>query len=188
MFKREEFISKCKELVKLEGGHKKIKSLLQESLLDTGQVIKELGEPDSAGLDILYRADDLTILNFVWAPNMELHAHNHNIWAIIGIYSGVEENTFYIRKNGTIVKQNSKNLEAGDVVMLGEDVIHSVRNPTDAATGGIHVYGGDFVAVMRSEWDMDSFQESPYDMEHTRKVFADANRRWKSADVPGFPI
>ena len=180
MFDKENFISKCKELIKLEDGHKKIKSLLEEAIADPEQVIKQLGDPDHAGFEILYRSDDLTIINFIWAPGMELHAHNHNIWAIIGIYTGVEENTFYVRKNGTIVKQNTKNLEAGDVLMLGENVIHSVKNPTIAATGGIHVYGGDFVAITRSEWDMTSFKESPYDMEHTKKVFADANMRWKS--------
>ena len=178
MFNKEEFISRCKELIKLEDGRKQIKSLLEESIVDPGQVIEQLGEPDSAGFEILYRADDLTILNFVWAPGMELHAHNHNIWAIIGIYSGVEENTFYVRKDDSIVKQNTKNLGPGDVVLLGENVIHSVKNPTNAATGGIHVYGGDFVSVIRSEWDMTSFEESPYDMEHTRKVFADANEQW----------
>lgn len=148
--------------------------------MDPEGIMDQLGAPDKAGFDILYRADDLTIINFVWAPAMELHAHNHNIWAAIGIYAGVEENTFYIRKAGSIVKQNTKHLAAGDAVLLGENVIHSVRNPGDVATGGIHVYGGDFVSVARSEWDMQTWVESPYDMDHTREVFADANRRWQA--------
>lgn len=180
MFNKEDFISKCKELIKLEDGRKNIKSLVEECIVDSAQIIDQLGELNSAGFEILYRSDNLTIINFVWAPGMELHAHNHNIWAVIGIYSGIEENTFYVRKNESIIKQTTKNLEPGDVVLLGENVIHSVKNPTKAATGGLHVYGGDFVAVMRSEWDMTSFQESPYKMEHTQKVFADANKQWKS--------
>ncbi len=177
MFDKDSFIEKCKELASLEDGHKKIKELLESSITDTTQIIDQLGKPSSAGFEILYHSDELTIINFVWAPGMELHAHNHNIWAVIGIYSGAEENTFYVRKDDTIVKQNVKNLSIGDVTMLGENVIHSVRNTTNDFTGGIHIYGGDFVDIERSEWDMENFQESPYDMEHTRQVFAEANKK-----------
>ncbi len=177
MFDKDSFIEKCKELAKLEDAHKKIKVLLEASITNPTQIMDQLGTPSSAGFDILYRSDELTIINFIWAPGMELHAHNHNIWAVIGIYSGAEENTFYVRKDDTIVKQNIKNLSVGDVTMLGENVIHSVKNTTAGFTGGIHIYGGDFVDIERSEWDMESFKESPYDMEHTREVFAEANKK-----------
>ena len=39
-------------------------------------------------------------------------------------------------------------------------------------TGAIHVYGGDFFAIERSEWDPDSLQEGPYDTEKARRMFA----------------
>jgi predicted metal-dependent enzyme (double-stranded beta helix superfamily) len=182
MFDKDEFIDQCKKFVKLEDGPRQIKSLLKEALVDTARVIEQLGEPNTAGFEILYRADDLTIINFVWAPGMELHPHNHNIWAVIGIYFGAEENTFYVRKNGEISQHSIKNIGSGDVVMLGENVIHSVRNSLQTPTGGLHVYGGDFVEVNRSEWDMTLSQESPYNIEHTKKIFADANKQWKSLD------
>ena len=54
-----------------------------------------LGEPRVAGLNVLYRADDLTILNVVWAPLMLLLPHNHNMWASIGIYTGREDNIIW---------------------------------------------------------------------------------------------
>jgi predicted metal-dependent enzyme (double-stranded beta helix superfamily) len=53
-----------------------------------GSVLKGLGEPSEAGIHTLHQADDLTILNVVWAPLMVLLPHNHNMWASIGIYTG----------------------------------------------------------------------------------------------------
>jgi hypothetical protein len=43
--------------------------------------------------------------------------------------------------------------------------------------------GGDFFTVPRSEWDPQTFQERPFDIEHAREVFAEANRRLASADT-----
>jgi len=176
MFSKEIFVERCKELALGEGGYKLIKNLLEEALKDPDSIMAELGDPVKAGFDVLYAADNLSIINFVWAPNMELHAHNHNLWAVIGIYTGAEENTFYVRRGETIVKQNSKNVTAGKVVMLGREVIHSVKNATEHFTGGIHIYGGDFINIRRSQWDNSSDKESVYDMQQTRKIFADANR------------
>jgi predicted metal-dependent enzyme (double-stranded beta helix superfamily) len=54
-------------------------------------------------------------------------------------------------------------------------VIHAVANPLRQFTGAIHIYGGDFFGTPRSEWDPDTLEERPYDIERAKKVFADAN-------------
>ena len=38
-----------------------------------------------------------------------------------------------------------------------------------------HVYGGDFFAAPRSEWDPESFEERPYNIEDTIRAFEKAN-------------
>ena len=38
-------------------------------------------------------------------------------------------------------------------------------------TGAIHVYGGDFFAAKRSEWDPESLQEKPYDVDKAMRLF-----------------
>jgi hypothetical protein len=52
----------------------------------------------------------------------------------------------------------------------------------EAAVGtpwkGEIVYGGDFFAVPRSEWDPETFEERPFDIERARAVYAAANARW----------
>lgn len=176
MFNKETFVEQCKELATQDDCHKRIKNLLEDALKNPESVMAALGEPTTAGFEVLYASDDLSIINFVWAPGMELHAHNHNLWAVIGIYIGAEENTFYVRRDDAIVEQNSKDITTGNVIMLGREVIHSVKNVTEHFTGGIHIYGGDFINVERSQWDEDSFKESRYDMEQTRQIFADANK------------
>jgi hypothetical protein len=45
-------------------------------------------------------------------------------------------------------------------------------------TGAIHVYGGDFFAQPRSEWESEQSQERPYSVERTMQAFAEANERW----------
>jgi predicted metal-dependent enzyme (double-stranded beta helix superfamily) len=43
----------------------------------------------------LYSSADLTILNVVWGPRMTIMPHNHRMWAVIGIYTGREDNIFW---------------------------------------------------------------------------------------------
>jgi predicted metal-dependent enzyme (double-stranded beta helix superfamily) len=72
-------------------------------------------------------------------------------------------------------------------VLLGPSVIHSVANPLQAFTGAIHIYGGDFFATPRSDWDPATMEERPYDVERVKQAFADANERWRAQCVTGLP-
>jgi len=59
---------------------------------------------------------------------------------------------------------------------LGEDIIHSVTNPTAKLTAALHVYGGDFFSRERSEWDSENLEERPYDIDKNVKYFEEVNR------------
>jgi len=91
------------------------------------------------------------------SPGMRMvMPHNHRMWAVIGIYTGREDNVFWRRLKGTpnkIEAAGAKALCEMDAEPLGTDIIHSVINPINKLTGAIHIYGGDFFAVERSEWD-----------------------------------
>ena len=60
---------------------------------------------------------------------------------------------------------------------LGHDIVHSVTNPMPRLTGAIHVYGGDFFAAERSEWDPETLSEGRYDVEKARRLFEDSEPR-----------
>ena len=99
---------------------------------------------------------------------------------IIGLYGGREDNTFYRRSDQGLVAASTKQLDVSDATVLGRDIIHSVANPLRQYTGAIHVYGGDFFATPRSEWDPDTQKERPYDAQRAMQVFKEADARWRA--------
>jgi predicted metal-dependent enzyme (double-stranded beta helix superfamily) len=109
---------------------------------------------------------------------MAAYPHDHRMWALIGLYGGRENNTFYRRSPAGLQVAGGKQLEIGHTVLFGESLIHSVVNPLRVFTGAIHIYGGDFFGTPRSDWDPETLQERPYDVERARKLIADANERW----------
>ena len=142
-------------------------------------ILAGLGEPRRAEVQTLYHAPELTILNVVWPPRMTIMPHNHLMWAVIGIYTGREDNIFWRRlpgeTGGRIEAAGAKSLGERDAEPLGRDIIHTVTNPLSRLTGAIHVYGGDFFAVSRSEWDPENLLERRYDAERAMRLFAEAN-------------
>jgi predicted metal-dependent enzyme (double-stranded beta helix superfamily) len=109
---------------------------------------------------------------------MTVYPHDHRMWAVIGIYGGREDNTFYRRSLQGLAVAGGKHFQTSDAVLLGKTIVHAVTNPLKRFTGAIHVYGGDFFATPRSEFDPDTLEERPYDVERTKRVFAEANERW----------
>lgn len=106
--------------------------------------------------------------------------HDHRMWAVIGIYTGREDNIFWRRPtgnpNGRIEAAGAKALSEREAVPLGPEIIHSVINPVSRLTGAIHVYGGDFFAVSHSQWDPEHLVEEPYDVNRLLALFEESNR------------
>jgi len=96
---------------------------------------------------------------------------------VIGIYTGREDNIFWRRVSGTrqLEAAGARALCEKDAVPLGHDIIHSVTNPIPRLTGAIHVYGGDFFGVPRSEWDAETLSECPSDGNKMMRRFEEAN-------------
>lgn len=155
-----------------------VKEVLARAISDPATVLKGVGEPEKGGIRTLYRSPELTILNIVWSPLMHLLAHEHNMWALIGIYTGREDNIFWERRDGRIAASRATDLSAGDVTSLPRDVIHSVANPIDKLTGAIHIYGGDFFATPRSEWDPETLAEREWNIESAIRTFKESNERF----------
>lgn len=181
LFDLERFIAECRAARAEDPSHKAVREVLARAVSNPAGVLKRLGAPTRAGLHTLYRGDDLTILNVIWGPRMTLMPHNHNMWAVIGIYSGREDNIFWRRVRsdpaGRVEAAGAKALGEKDAEPLGRDIIHSVTNPLPRFTAALHVYGGDFFGVGRSEWDPETLREQPYDIEGIRRVFEESNSR-----------
>ncbi|MBV9951534.1 MAG: hypothetical protein JO291_06255 [Acidimicrobiia bacterium] len=151
-----------------------IKEVLERAVSTPGALADAL-PADRAELVPLHRSRELTVLKVVWAPGMRVDPHDHQMWAAIGIYTGGEDNAFYRRDGQGLVGSGGKELRPEDVVLLGDDVIHSVTNPTSMHTGAIHIYGGDFFDTPRSEWNGDPLTEKPHDVSRLLARFEAAN-------------
>jgi predicted metal-dependent enzyme (double-stranded beta helix superfamily) len=177
MFDPERFLADCGAARAEDRSHKSVREVLARAVADPRSVLKGLGEPRRAGIETLYRSAELTVLNVVWAPRMTIYPHNHRMWAVIGIYTGREDNIFWRRlPDGRVEAAGAQSMCERDAAPLGPEIIHSVTNPIARLTGAIHVYGGDFFAAERSEWDPETLTEQRYDAEKTLRYFEEANR------------
>jgi len=180
MFDLDRFKAECCAAAAQEAAQQAIREVLARVLETPAAVLTELGEPRRAEVQTLHRSADLTILNVIWGPRMTVMPHNHNMWAIIGIYTGREDNILWRRlpddAGGRIEAAGAKALSEGEALPLGRDIIHSVTNPIARLTGAIHVYGADFFGVPRSEWDPERLVEQPGDVQKTLRLFEESNR------------
>ena len=175
MFTVDNLIADCKKAV--AGGRAaqaEVRAILEKVVSEPGEVLKELGEPETGGVSKIFDSEELTIINVVWGPHMTIMPHNHEMWANIGIYTGREDNIFWRRvddaEDGYIEAAGAESLGLKDATTLGRDIIHSVTNPLSKLTGAIHIYGGDFFRVDRSEWDPESHAEQADDMKKNLRL------------------
>jgi predicted metal-dependent enzyme (double-stranded beta helix superfamily) len=178
MFDLDDFIADCRATLREATPELAIRELLTRVLVRPAEVEAALGTPRRGEIRTLHHSPELTVLDVIWTPGMAIYPHDHRMWAVIGLYGGREDNTFYRRAPDGLSAIGGRELRTADVAVLGQHVIHSVANPLREFTGAIHIYGGDFFATPRSEWDPATFRERPFDIERARQVYADANERW----------
>jgi predicted metal-dependent enzyme (double-stranded beta helix superfamily) len=180
-FDLQQFISDCRGALRDSTPARAMREVVARAVADPSTVLLTLGEPARAGIQRLYHTPELTVLNVIWAPYMTLMPHDHRMWAVIGIYSGREDNIFWRRAGdaagGKIEAASARALSNGDVVSLGHDIIHSVTNPIPRLTAALHIYAGDFFEQPRSEWDPETLLERPFDVERAQRLFEEADMR-----------
>ena len=176
MFDIDTFIADCREAVYKDPTHKSAAEIVRRALSDPSEVMTAFGEPTEPGITPLYQSSDQTIINLAWKPSTTIPPHNHEMWAVIGIYGGREDNIFWRRvkdhPDGLIEAAGAKALSTGDVCPMGPDIIHSVTNPIPRLTAALHVYGGDFFEAERSEWEPEDLHEHQLDIDAVRARFS----------------
>ena len=180
MFDLEEFVSDCRAALAQDRTFAAVREVVARAVSEPSAVMKSIGEPAWGQIQKLHHSPELTVLNVIWAPKMTIFPHNHTMAAVIGIYSGREDNVFWRRlpdEPNRLEAAGAKAISNKEAVLLGPEIIHSVTNPIGRYTGAIHVYRGDFFNAGRSEWDPESLCERPLDPQRLLKVFEDENRR-----------
>jgi predicted metal-dependent enzyme (double-stranded beta helix superfamily) len=173
----EDIVARCHEALTEQTPSLAMRDVLA-GLISDSNLEQALGPVDRGGINTLFKSDDLTILHVAWTPGIALYPHEHRMWAVIGMYGGREDNAFFRRAPDGLEPAGGRELEAGEVLVLGADAIHSVANTRRDYAVALHVYGGDFFAVERSEWDFETHEERPRDFDRTQRLFDEANARW----------
>src|SRR5262245_25857929 len=165
MFDLEEFSEACLESTRTPDAARRVLALMRTAVRDAEGIKRAVtpAEPGQSFLDApLFRSEEMVILNATLEPRLRSPAHDHRMWAVIGIYEGQEDNTFYHRAADGIEEVSRREVRAGDAILLAPGVIHAIANPLAAPTLGLHVYGGDLLAAKRSMWHSSSGAEVAY--------------------------
>jgi len=130
-----------------------VKSILEQIVKDPGWVAKSI--PDYADDDvILFEDDTVSIWHCRFLKGLSVPAHDHQMVATIAVYQGAERNVLWVSSDtGEIEEKTEIVVNAGKVLQLGPDAIHSVRSTDDTDSCAIHVYLGKLTTVKRSLFD-----------------------------------
>ena len=172
-FSIEGFASGCKEAMESATDKRQAaKAFLEEMLAEnnTADVVKVLEDaiPDGADIGemIVHQSPELTMLYGRIPPRFQSGIHNHTVFACIAQLEGEEINTSYQKlenSDGLRVFGTTSN-QAGGVISMPEEAIHHIENPNREEGKALHIYGGDFGALMdqRNLWSSDTYERKPF--------------------------
>lgn len=171
-FSIDAFATGCKEaMAKATHRRKAARDYLEATIREFGaeEIIRSLQASVPPGADIgemiVHRSPELTMLYARVPARFQSGIHNHTVCACIGQLRGREVNTVFERtEDGGLREGRRTTLEAGEVLELDHDIVHSIENPDGEVAHALHIYRGDFGALMekRSLWGWDDHQEKPF--------------------------
>ena len=172
-FSIEGFAKGCKEAMAGAGNRElAAKQYLEQTLLENDPLdivdILDAAIPKGADIGemIVHTSPELTMLYARVPPRFQSGIHNHTVFACIGQLIGSEVSTIYRKTNigNGLTMSGTLTANAGEVVSLPEDAIHHIENPNTETGHSLHIYGGDFNAVMeeRSLWGYGDFEEKSF--------------------------
>jgi len=186
-FSVDQLVADCVAAVQGVDGHSgvAVEEVLARVISDSAAIEAAIGHPrDLAVFSTWFNSEELTLLHIVWPPAIDLMPHDHLMWAAIGLYAGREDNRlFRPLPDGSIEHRRTKTLRSGDSLLLGDDAIHAVANPSREWTGAIHVYGGDFFRGGNRTWSDPGQASMPYDVDVQREALNHAAIQAKKREL-----
>lgn len=158
-------IEQCLEAVDCDDAQSRIVDILLAAASD--QAVRDViaGRTNFSSLSdlIIHRSERLTLLAGSLPPGFCAAPHNHNLWSVVSVCAGQEDNEFYERDGDGLKPVGRVSIKAPGVLPNAADVIHAISNPLDIPLSALHAYGGDLLAVPRSNWDRKTNEEIPFD-------------------------
>ena len=121
------------------------------NLCDPSHVDEERGDTE-----ILFEDDAISIWHCRFDPSEHVPPHDHQTQAVIGVYQGAELNHFYRPLAASLEHIKTREIHAGDVIVIEPDEIHSVECKSSEPSYALHVYLAKLTEIERSLYDWDS--------------------------------
>ncbi len=168
-FDLQRFIADCRAAA---GDVRRVADLVRAAVAEPAAVntALQLAAAGKPGERVLYQDNDLTVLNVRIPPGFRSPPHNHTLWAVVGIYEGQEDNTFYRLVDGQVRSIERHEVRAPGVLTLDGNTIHAIANPLAQLTCGLHVYGGHLDDAPRSLWDPETQHAEPFTRERAMQI------------------
>ncbi|ETW92810.1 MAG: hypothetical protein ETSY1_42025 [Candidatus Entotheonella factor] len=184
MFDLNTFVANCQAALEAPNPSAVVKALVGEAVTDPdGLKAAFAATADAKSLSdrALVRSNTLTVLDVTNGVGLITPAHDHQMWAVIGVYDGEEQNIFYREGENGLEQIGERLLRTGDVTVLDEHTIHAISNPLPRKSYAIHVYGGDIVnRAGRSIWNPHTLVREPYDIQqlsaYVKEMMSDSCR------------
>jgi len=169
MFDLQRFVEECQSALDEPKPAQRIEALVREAISDPDAVRQAFAKADGAErqgpITFVRRDASLSVADVTTPPGLKSPAHNHKMWAVIGVYDGQEHNRFFRYEDGELHEKGELLLKQGDVAVLGPEAVHAIANPLPANSSAIHVYGGDLVERSdRSMWNPHTEEREDYDI------------------------
>ena len=169
MFDLQQFVRECQSALNDPKPALRVEALIKEAISDPNAVREAFAEARDLELHgpitFAWRDASLSVADVTTPPGLRSPAHNHDMWAVIGVYDGEEHNRFYRYEDGMLHEKGERLLKEGDVAVLGPEAVHAIANPLSVNSSAIHVYGGDLVdRPNRSMWNPHTDEREDYDI------------------------
>jgi len=130
--------------------------------------------PDDDNDGVLYGAADLLVACALFPRSYSTGIHDHTVPAVIGVWSGYEDNHLFERGRDGLRALGVQRVHAGEVLVLSGDAIHDVHTPNTTHSAALHVYLGDITATRRSFWNDTESKPVQFDGEEHERLWRKA--------------
>ena len=163
-------VERCQRALEGPDPQSSVAAILLEAAKDPAVAEAISNRTEFANLEDLaiHRSQRLTLLAGALPPGFSAGPHNHNLWSVVSVCAGQEDNQFFERDGEGLRQKGAASVIAPGVLANDADVIHAISNPLDAPLVVLHAYGGDLFATPRSHWDPETHEEIPYEWEKVR--------------------
>ncbi|HEY0437715.1 MAG TPA: hypothetical protein VGC92_13825 [Phenylobacterium sp.] len=165
-FSVERFVADCRALRARPDWAEAIAALLRETVREPQAIDAEVARRGPHGrklLDVWLQSGDLTIYQVEGQAGIVIPPHDHATVAVVGVYRGREGYQNYRLAGGRLTPAERIFVNAPDVAVLPEDLIHSLDNSETEGSGSIHIYGNaHFDLAERRLWNPETLDEAPF--------------------------